>query len=194
MKFPGITFDSQLTFKQHFEDILDCCNTKYHQLKLPAHKKWEPSPSTLIHIYKQSVQPISEYGSLSTITTSDNIISRIQRLQNKFIQLSLHLPKYICSELLQDSSGLPYVKDRLLSCAAKSLDRIVQNSLVEESMSSNRLSTAWDRFPTPLSVVHPVSFQSNVSYRGDFPKHQSLTKTGNSAYKRTRLAQSSSLE
>ena len=27
VKFLGITFDSQLNFKKHFEDILDCCNT-----------------------------------------------------------------------------------------------------------------------------------------------------------------------
>ena len=32
-KFLGITFDSQLTFKQHFEDILDRCNTTYHRLR-----------------------------------------------------------------------------------------------------------------------------------------------------------------
>ena len=56
-----------------------------------------------------------------------------------------------------DSSDLPYVKDRLLSCASKSLDRIVQSPLVEETISSNRLSPAWDCFPTPLSVVRPVS-------------------------------------
>ena len=31
VKFLGITFDSQLTFKKHFEDILDRCNTKYHR-------------------------------------------------------------------------------------------------------------------------------------------------------------------
>ena len=39
LKFLGITFDSQLTFQKHFEDILDCCNTRYHQLKLLADKK-----------------------------------------------------------------------------------------------------------------------------------------------------------
>ena len=27
VKFLGITFDAQLTFKKHFEDILDRCNT-----------------------------------------------------------------------------------------------------------------------------------------------------------------------
>ena len=151
VKFLGITFDSQLTFKKHFEDILDRCNTRYHRLRLLANKKWGPSPSTLIQIYKQCVRPIFEYGSLSTIITSDNIISKIQRFQNKFILLALRLPKYICSKLLHDATGLPYVKDRLLSCAAKSLDRIAQNPYVEESISHNRLNPAWDCFPAPLT-------------------------------------------
>ena len=155
VKFLGITFDSQLNFKKHFEDIVDRCNIRYYRLRLLANKKWGPSPSTLIQIYKQCVRPIFEYGALSTITTSDNIICKIQRLQNKFIRFALRLPKYICSKLLHVSTGLPYVKDRLLSCATKSLDRIAQNSPVEESISRNRLNPAWDRFPTPLSVVRP---------------------------------------
>ena len=48
VKFLGITFDSQLNFKKHFEDILDRCNTRYHHLRLLADQKWGPSPSTLI--------------------------------------------------------------------------------------------------------------------------------------------------
>ena len=157
VKFLGITFDSLLNFKKHFEDIMDSCNTRYHRLRLLPNKKWGHSPATLLQIYKQCVCPILEYGCLSTITASDYIISKIQRLQNKLIRLALCLPKYICSKLLHDSTGLPYVKDRLLSCATKSLDRIAQNPPVEESISSNRLNPAWDRFPTPLSVVRPVS-------------------------------------
>ena len=157
VKFLGITFDSQLTFHKHFEEILDHCNTRYHRLRLLVNKKWGPSPASLIQIYKQCIRPIFEYGSLSTITASDYIISKIQWFQNKFTWLALGLPKYICSKLLHGSTGLPFVKDRLLSCATKSLDRIAQNPLVEESMSSNRLNPAWDRFPTPLSVVRPVN-------------------------------------
>ena len=114
-------------------------------------------PSTILQIYKQCVRPIFEYGSLSNITTSDTIISEIQRLQNKFIRLPLRLPKYISVKLLHDSSGLPYVKDRLFSRPTKTLERISANSLVEESISSNRVNPAWDRFPTPLSVIRPVS-------------------------------------
>ena len=156
-KFLGTIFDSKLTFQPYFEDILERCNTRYYRLWILANKKWGPSPATLIQIYKQCVRPIFEYGSLSTITVSDNIISKIQQLQNKFIRLALHLPKYILPKLLHDSAGLPYVKDRLLFCATKSLDRTAQNPPVEASISSNRLNPAWDRFPTPLSVIRPGS-------------------------------------
>ena len=127
----------------------------YHRLRLLANKKWGPSPATLIQIYKQCVRPIFEYGSLSAITASDNIISKIQRLQNKFIQLALRLPKYILPKLLHESTGLPYVKDRLLTCTSKSLDRYAQNPPVEASIASHRHNAAWDRFPMPLSVVRP---------------------------------------
>ena len=168
VKFLGITFDSQLNFKKHFEDILDRCNTRYYRLRLLANKKWGPSPSTLIQIYKQCVRPIFEYGALSTITTWDNIISKIQRLQNKFIRLALRLPKYICSKLLHDSTGLPYVKDRLLSCATKSLDRIAQNPLVEESISRNRLNpghnTRMSTYKLDLPFRKSVYGQKTLSY------------------------------
>ena len=59
VKFLGITFDSQLNFKKHFEDILDRCNTRFHRLRLLVNKKWGPSPATLIQIYKQCIRPIS---------------------------------------------------------------------------------------------------------------------------------------
>ena len=40
VKFLGITFDSQLNFRKHFEDILDRCNARYHRLRLLANKWW----------------------------------------------------------------------------------------------------------------------------------------------------------
>ena len=109
VKFLGITFDSKFTFKKHFEDILGRCNARYHRIRLLTNKKWGPSPSTVLQIYKQCVRPIFKYGSLSTLTTSDTIISEIQRLQNKFIRLALCLPKYVSVKLLHDSSGLPSI-------------------------------------------------------------------------------------
>ena len=106
VKFLGITFDSKFTFQKHFEEILGPCNTRNHRITLLVNKKYGPSPSTILQIYKQCVRPIFEYVSLSTVTTSDTIISKIQRLQNKFIRLALRLPKYISVKLPHDSSVL----------------------------------------------------------------------------------------
>ena len=88
----------------------------------------ESMPSDRVAMMNQhALRATTEFSLFTTITASDYIISKIQRLQNKFIRLALRLPKYICSKLLHDSTGLPYAKDRLLSCATKSLDRIAQN-------------------------------------------------------------------
>ena len=38
VKFLGIIFDSKLTFQKHFEDILECCNSRYYRLQLLANK------------------------------------------------------------------------------------------------------------------------------------------------------------
>ena len=69
----------------------------------------------------------------------------------------IFVTKYISAKLLHNSSGLPYVKDRFLSCATRTLERISKNPLVEESITFNRVNPVWDRFPTPLSVIRPVS-------------------------------------
>ena len=166
VKFLGITFDSQLNVKKYFEEILDHCNTRYHRLRLLVNKKWGPSPATLIQIYKQCVRPIFEYGSLSTITVSDYIIRKIQRLQNKFIRLALRLPKYICSKLLHDSTSLPYVKDRLLSCATKSLDRIAQNPLVEESIGNLSKLTRRPRGGGQQANLYSIDVRGRVNSLG----------------------------
>ena len=157
MKFLGITFDSKFTFQKHFEESLGRCKTRYDPIRLLVNKKWGPSPPTILQIYKQCARPVFEYGSFSTITASDTIISKIQQLQNKFIQLALRLPKYISVKLLHDSSGPPSVKDRLRSCATRPLERISKNPLVEESITFNRVNSALNRFPTLLSVICPVS-------------------------------------
>ena len=90
-----------------------------------------------------------------------------------FIWLALRLPKYIGVKLLHDSSGLPYMKEMLLSCQTRKLEKISKNPLVEESITVSRVNPVWDRFPTPLSVIRLVSLQIFTTYRGNF---SSLTR------------------
>ena len=79
----------------------------FHRLRILVNKKWGPSPETILQIYKQCVRPIFEYGIVSTITVSETVITKIQRVQNSFIRLALCLPKYVSARLLHEASGLP---------------------------------------------------------------------------------------
>ena len=106
IKFLDIPFDNRMTLTKHFEEILERCNRKFHCLRIFANKKWDPCPATILQIYKQCVRPIFEYGSVSTITVSETIITKIQRVQNSFIRPAFHPAKSARS--LHEASGLPY--------------------------------------------------------------------------------------
>ena len=153
IKFLGITFDNRMTFTKHFEEILQRCNNKFHCLKILVNKKWGPSPSTILQIYKQCVRPIFEYRIVSTITVSKTVITKIQRVQKSFIRLALHLPKYVSARLLHEASGLPYVRERLITVGHNHLARMHANPLVEHIINSARTNIAWDKYKTPISIL-----------------------------------------
>ena len=138
IKFSGITFDSRMTFTKHFEEILERCNQKFHRLRILVNKKWGPSPETILQIYKQCVSPISKYGIVSTI-----------------IRLALRLPKYVSARLLHEASGLPYVRERLITAGQNHLARMHANHLVEHTINWPRTNIAWDKYKTLISTLKP---------------------------------------
>ena len=146
IKFLGITSDNRMTFIKHSEKILECCNQNFHHLKTLVNKKWGPNPTTILQVYKQYVRTILEYGIVSTITVSETVITKIQRVQNSFIRPALLLPKYVSARLLHEASGLSYVRERLVTVGQNHLARMHANSLVEHKINSARTNIAWDKY------------------------------------------------
>ena len=128
-------------------------------------KKWGPSPETILQIYKQCVRPIFEYGIVSTITVSETVITKIQRVQNSFIRLALRLPKYLSVRLLHEASGLPYVRERLITVGQNHLARMHANPLVEHTINSARTNVAWDKYKTPISILKPPDWSTDNDYK-----------------------------
>ena len=128
--------------------------TKYHRIRMLVNQKWGPSPQTILQIYKQCMRPIFEYGVISTVTVSDNVITKLQKLQDSFIRLALCLPRYISTRPLQESSGLPYVKDRLLTVATGQLRNSFRNSLVEHTINTAMSNDDW---PDTLTNVTDIN-------------------------------------
>ena len=144
-----------MIFTKHFEEILKRCNQKFHRLRILVSKKWGPSPTTILHIYKQCARPIFEYGIVSTITVSETVITKIQRVQNSFIRLALRLSKYVSARLLHEASLLPYVRERLITVGQNHLARMHANPLIEHTINSARTNIAWDKYKTPISILKP---------------------------------------
>ena len=154
IKFLGITFDSRMTFTKHSEEILERCNQKFHRLRILVNRKVGPK-SRNYFTNLQCVRPIFEYGIVSTITVSETVITKIQRVQNCFISLALRLPKYVSARLLHEASGLPYVRQRLITIDQNHLVRMHANPLVEHTINSARTNIAWDKYKTPISILKP---------------------------------------
>ena len=165
IKFLGITFDNRMTFTKHFEEILEHSNNKFHRLRILVNKKWGPSPTTVLQIYKQCVRPIFEYGIVSTITVSESVINKIQRVQNFFIRIALRLLKYVSARLLHEASGLPYLRERLITVGQNHLARIHANPLVEHTINSARINIAWDKYKTPISILKPREHTTELFVR-----------------------------
>ena len=144
-----------MTFTKHFEEILESCNQTFHRLRILVNRKWGPSPTTILQIYKQCVRPIFEYGIVSTITVSESLINKIQRVQNSFIRLALGLPKYVSTLLLHEASGLPYVRERLITVGQNHSARMHAKPLNEHTINSVRTNIAWDKHKTPVSTLKP---------------------------------------
>ena len=140
-----------MTFTEHFEEILECCNQKFHRLRILVNKKWGPSHETILQIYKQCVRPIFKYGIVSTITVSETVITKIQKYS--FIRLALHLFKFVSAHLLHEASGLPYVMERLISIGQNHLARMHANPLVEHTINLAMTNIAWDKYKTPISIL-----------------------------------------
>ena len=81
-------------------------------------------------------------GFVSSIAVSETVITKIQRVQNSFIRLALRLPKYVLARLIHEASGLPYVRERLITVGQNHLARMHANPLVEHTINSARTNIA----------------------------------------------------
>ena len=144
-----------MNFTKHFEEILGCCNQKFHRFRILVNKKWGPSPQTILQIYKQCVRAIFEYGFVSTITVLETVITKIQRVQNSFIRLALHLPKYVSARLLHAGLETSICKRETHHSRPNHLARMHANPLIEHTINSARTNIAWDKYKTPISILKP---------------------------------------
>ena len=82
-----------------------------------------------------------------------------------FIRLALRLPKYVSARLLHEASGLPYVRERLITAGQNHLARMHMSPFVEHTIDSTRTNIAWDKYKTPISIFKLPDWSTDTNYR-----------------------------
>ena len=140
IKFLGITFDYRMTFTKHHEEISECCNHKFHHLKIlvKVRSKYHKHFTNLQTMCKTNIRIWDcFYHNCFGIRHQQNT-----RVQNSFIRLALRLPKYVSASLTHKVSGLPYVRERFVTVGQNHLARMHANPLDEHTITSSRINIA----------------------------------------------------
>ena len=69
------------------------------------------------------------------------------------------------TRLLHEASGLPYVRERLISVGQNHLARMHANPLVEYTINSAWTNIAWDKYKTPISILKPPDSPTDTDYK-----------------------------
>ena len=91
------------------------------------------NPDMLAVLYKSIIRPIFEYGSICMISAADCHIEKLQLLQNQALRSVLKTPSYVAIKDLHDLSGVPMIKDHLLSFARNQLTNMSKHSPLIQS-------------------------------------------------------------
>ncbi|XP_043213195.1 uncharacterized protein LOC122377325 [Amphibalanus amphitrite] len=86
-KYLGITLDSRLSFKHHFQDVKMRCTRRLNILKCIAGKDWGADRSTLLNLYTSLIRPILDYNSFLFDDIASNQIESLQVIQNKALRI-----------------------------------------------------------------------------------------------------------
>ena len=94
IKFLGVTFDDNLTFKEHIEEVRTKCHKRLNLLKALCGKNWGASPETILYTYRSYIRPILEYSSILFAHNEWSLLSKIQAIETKAIKIAHRLPPW----------------------------------------------------------------------------------------------------
>ncbi len=156
----GVTFNSSMSFGPHFTEIINRCHSRLNLLKCLRGTDWGANSDTLLHLYKQVVRPILDYGSVSFLAASKSQKLRLQRIQNQGIRIALRLPRYTPVLWLHEIAGLVTLDERWKTLALKYVKKNsnpTTNLLIGDFIELySPFCFHQDRHKTPLGIVNNI--------------------------------------
>ena len=125
--FLGITFDENLCFNKHFENLRARALSRLNIIKIFSHKSWHLSKKTMTCIYRALIGSIFDYSFFAVTCVSDNSLGLVQRIQNRAIRCIYRLDWDSPTSELFGISGVLFIKERLIQLGARYLTKAIHN-------------------------------------------------------------------
>ena len=160
-EYLGIIVDDKLSFKNYSIKCSNRANNKIYQLKKIRGCK---TTKCALTIYKSMVLPLVEYGGLFLDTCTDNVQTKIQRLQNRTLRIIYKQDNYVKMYDLHNTANLLPLKLRREIALLKIMFSKIQD---RQGLQLRELTTRANDGPI-MNVSKPASsrYIKSVAYRG----------------------------
>ena len=102
----GLIFDSQLNWKDHISYVARKVQSGLNLLKILSASKWGADKKTLLTIYKTTILPVIDYGSLAYDNLSPTLSKKLETLQNRALKIICSSAPTTQISALQNECGL----------------------------------------------------------------------------------------
>lgn len=126
-KFLGLTFDQQLNWTQHVENVINKTKSKINLLRALTGHHWGANKQTLLRIYRTLIRPKLEYGIEAITTLSKSSLSKLQSVQNTCLRICTGAMKSTATDAVQQECGEMPFKLRQQSALLKYTAKISCN-------------------------------------------------------------------
>ena len=139
-KFLGVTFDEQLSYEKHIQNMILKCKIRLNLLKALRGKDWGASPQTIMYTYKAYIRPIMEYGCILFAYAKENLLKQIQAIETEAIKIAYRLPPWTLNFWCYKFVNFDNILTRLKTRAKKFLDKNSKDELIQPLIDSAKAS------------------------------------------------------
>ena len=112
VKFLGLHWDPQLSWKWHIAQLKISCNTAFNLMKTMSAREWGADQFTLLHIYRLLIRPKIDYGSIVYGAATPHILKAVDTIHNDALRLCAGAFKSTPVQCLYILLNEPSLQDR----------------------------------------------------------------------------------
>ena len=116
-KFPGLIFDSKLSFIPHIKYLKSKCLKALDLLKVISNTKWGGDEETLLQLYRTLIRSKLDYGSIIYGSARPSYIKQLDTIHHQGLRLCLGAFKTSPVESLYTEANEPSLKERRIKLA-----------------------------------------------------------------------------